>query len=87
MNLPIKLMIQDDVAHFLRDQIPDGLALGNAAADLRGGNIDAALVKGDVGVGRAIGAAGHDDQLHEVMKLIDAAPGVKLAEVILADEV
>jgi hypothetical protein len=80
-------MVLDDVAHFVRDQIPDGLAFGNSLADFRGGNIDAALVEGDVGMGGPIGAAREDDPLHEVMELIDAAPGVELGQVILADEV
>jgi len=80
-------MFLDDGVHFLRYQIPDGLAFGNSRPYVCGRNIDPALVEGDIRMRRTICTPCHDDELDHVAEFIDTAPGMEGGEVILADKV
>ena len=79
-------MFCDKGADWLRDQITDGLTGGNSRADLRGRDVDPPTERGE-GVRAVIFTPAEDDELDERAQIVDAAPGVELRHIVVADEV
>ena len=84
----VKVVLGDQGAHGLRNEIADGSAARNPPANIRGRDIHP---PGQHSKPRhlpdAVHIAPEDHEFHELPQLIDPPPGMQLRHVVRADEI
>lgn len=82
----VEVVLFDEGAHRLGNEIADGLAARNPAANLGGRDVDTAGEPWEL-ARAGIAASPEDHEAHESPQFVDPPPGVQCGHVVLADEI